>query len=233
MNRRVIASISISVALLSVASNAVAQGHDPLTGAASSTVAATQEPRFFSFEVGVVAGLNINTSALGLGPNLGLEFGPRLRLGPGFLAFAIRGTYERYSMDGTGQLACSPAMGPPTSPCIESNMGQYTFSIVEQTVTWGLPISYRLLRDARVHPYFQVQPQLVLQRADTTNYDLVNTETATRFGVLGAVGVQVDLGPGGIWLEAGYRYVALQHRATGQDATLGVIAIALGYRFAF
>lgn len=201
---------------------------------ASVEAEATAVPKAFAIEVGPVLGLNVNVnhSRLGLGPNLGLEAGVRVLVGPGFLSVAVRGHYERYRRDDTGTLPCMPAMGAPDSPCIATNGGRYEYSLVEQTVTLGLPIAYRLLPSGRIHPYVQVQPQVVLERADVTTFQLTNVETATRVGVLGALGGQLDVGPGGVWLEAGYRWVGLPHRSTG-DASIGVLAFTLGYRFAF
>ena len=57
-------------------------------------------------------------------------------------------------------------------------------------------------------------------------------ETATRFGVQGLLGAQLRLGPGALFVEAGYRYAALQHRATG-DAQLSTVTLALGFRVSF
>ncbi len=188
-------------------------------------------------EFGPVLGLNGATNRLGLGPNVGLEVGVRIHAGPGFFGVHIRGAYERYSANGTGTLPCTrtPANGAPQSPCIETggaNSSSYTWALLEETVTLGLPLSYRLLDHSRFHPYIHVQPQLVLQRAQSTSFSLTTTETAMRFGLLGALGAQFDVGPGGIWLEAGYRWVPVNHITTG-NATIGVIAVAIGYRFAF
>jgi hypothetical protein len=128
-----------------------------------------------------------------------------------------------------------PADGAPTDSCLNTggaSGSMYSWTLLEETVTIGLPLSYRLFDHMKIHPYVQVQPQIVLQRAQPTTFNLTNTETATRFGILGALGAQYDIGPGGVWLEAGYRWTPVSHLSTG-GSTIGVIAIAVGYRFAF
>jgi hypothetical protein len=209
------------------------------TTEAAATIAVPEERavKFVAIEVGPVVGLAIATNPLGVGPDLGLEAGARFHLGPGFFAVHVRAAYERYSTSGTGTLACHrmPADGAPTDPCLNTggaSGSMYSWSLLEEAVTIGLPISYRLFDHRRIHPYAQVQPQIVLQRAQPTAFNLTNTETATRFGILGALGVQYDVGPGGVWLEAGYRWTPVNHLSTG-DSTIGVVAIAVGYRFAF
>jgi hypothetical protein len=189
-------------------------------------------PRRFAFEFGPVIGLHINLSPYGVGPNLGLEIGGRLAVGPGYFAFGLRGHYERYGASGSNTAPCNPAMGAPDDPCISPPPGTYQWNLTQQTVTIGLPLSFRFLSNKRVHPYVLAQPQVVLERVDATTFDLTNVETATRVGVFGAVGVQLDVGPGGVWLEAGFRWVQLPHRSTGRDAQLSLIGINVGYRFA-
>lgn len=179
-------------------------------------------------EIGLGAGLDIATGGLSIGPNPFLEVGARIRLGPGFLAIAARGGYQRYTASGKGTLAC-PAV--PTGACIASNGGEYSWDLVEQAATVGLPISYRLFPDKRLHPYFGVMPQLFMLKATTTTYGLENSQGDIKFGFAGVLGGQFDLGPGGLFLEAGFQYAGLDHRLTGVS-NLGAVTAALGYRLA-
>nr|MBK7069057.1 outer membrane beta-barrel protein [Deltaproteobacteria bacterium] len=96
----------------------------------------------------------------------------------------------------------------------------------------SLPLSYRFLRaSSAFNAYVGVAPQLVLQRAETTAWNLLTTETATRFGVGGFLGAQYRLGPGSLWFEAGYAWSPVKHRVTG-DSSISTVTLALGYRIA-
>ena len=182
-----------------------------------------------AFEIGAGVGLDISTGALSVGPNFFVDVGARFHLGPGFLAAALRGGYQRYAATGKGSLPCSGT----TTACIndKGGAGAYSWDLVEETVTIGLPISYRLLPDKRIHPYVGVQPQVFLLRATTTSFGLENSQGDTKFGFAGLLGGQFDVGPGGVFLEAGFQYVALDHRLTGKS-NLGAVTIGLGYRIA-
>jgi hypothetical protein len=201
------------------------------TAQAAPASAEGMAPRRFTLEPGVVAGVGINLSPYGAGPDVGVHLGGAILAGPGYVTFGVRGRYERYNASGTGMVPCTPAMGAPTSPCISPAPGTYGWSLLEQTVTLGLPVGYRLFARGRVRPYVLVQPQLVLQQAEATAFDLVNTETAMRVGVAGALGVHVTLGPGALIAEAGYRWAGLPHRSTGADATLSTLGLTVGYLF--
>lgn len=142
--------------------------------------------------------------------------------------FYVIGGYQRYTADGSGSIPCAATT---TSACISANGGAYSWNLVEETVTIGLPISYRLLPDKRIHPYIGVQPQLFLLRATTTSFGLENSQGDTKFGFAGLLGGQFDVGPGGAFLEAGFQYVGLEHRLTGKS-NLGAVTLGLGYRIA-
>lgn len=195
-------------------------------------------PKRFAIEFGPVVGLSVPTSALGVGPDLGLEVGGRLALGPGVFAFALRGAWQRYSLAQTAAAPCSPmgsgasnANAAPEAPCVSSTaQGAYDYSVQEDAVRLSLPLSYRFLGAASAfNAYVGVAPMVVLQRAQTSAWSLVTTETATQFGVSGLAGAQYTLGPGALWFEAGYAWAPVQHRVTG-DASLGAVTLALGYR---
>jgi hypothetical protein len=181
-----------------------------------------------AFEPGVGVGLNIGTGGVSLGPNVFVDVGARFLLGPGFLAVAARVGYQRYAVSGQGSMPCT---ADTTGPCIDSNGGKYTWDLTEQTVTIGIPISYRLLPQKMFHPYVGVVPQVFLLRATTKSYGLENSQGDVKFGFQGLVGGQLDLGPGGLFLDLGFQYAGLDQKLTGKS-NLGAVTAALGYRVA-
>ncbi|MDO9017351.1 MAG: hypothetical protein Q7V43_10605 [Myxococcales bacterium] len=194
--------------------------------------------RRFALEFGPVLGLDLSTHALGIGPDLGVEVGGRVAVGSGVFAFALRGTWQRYTMERSAAAPCSPngsgasnAAAAPEAPCVSSPPGgAYDYSLSEDVVRVSLPLSYRFLRaSSAFNAYVGVAPQLVLQRAETTAWNLLTTETATRFGVGGFLGAQYRLGPGSLWLEAGYAWSPVKHRVTG-DSSISTVTLAIGYR---
>jgi hypothetical protein len=179
-------------------------------------------------EFGAGVGLDIATGGLSPGPNFFVDVGARFRIGPGFLGAAVRAGYQRYTASGQGSIPCTATT---TTACIASNNGAYTWDLVEETVTIGVPISFRLFPDKRLHPYVGVLPQIFLLRATGTSFGLENSQGDTKFGFAGLLGGQFDLGPGGIFLEAGFQYAGLEHKLTG-PSNLGAVTIGLGYRIA-
>lgn len=201
---------------------------------------ATPTERRFVLEFGPVLGLDIATHALSIGPDLGIELGGRVAVGRGVFAFALRGTWQRYTMAQSAAAPCSPsgsgvsnAAAAPEAPCVSSpSGGAYDYSLSEDVVRVSLPLSYRFLpASSAFNAYVGVAPQLVLQRAETTAWNLLTTETATRFGVGGLLGAQYRLGPGSLWFEAGYAWSPVKHRVTG-DSSISTVTLGLGYRIA-
>jgi hypothetical protein len=192
----------------------------------------------FAVEFGPVVGLGIPTNALGLGPDVGVEVGGRVRLGPGAFAFAVRATWQRYGMTFSSAAPCTPTGSgvsnehpAPDAPCVSTPAGgAYQSTVDEDIVRVSLPLTYRFLRvSSAFNAYAGVAPQLVLQRAESIAWNLSTVETATSFGVAGLAGAQYRLGPGALWFEAGYAWTPVNHRATG-DASIGNVTLALGYR---
>lgn len=218
------AMISLGAFVLATAASSVAMAQS----ADTAPTDAAKPQKKVAVEIGLGAGLDIATGGLSLAPNPFLEVGARLRLGPGFLGIAARGGYQRYTASGEGTLACGASV---TGACIATNGGKYSWDLVEQAVTVGLPISYRLFPDKRLHPYFGVVPQLFLLKATTTTYGLENSQGDMKFGVQGLLGGMFDVGPGGVFLEAGFQYASLDHRLTGVS-NVGAVTVALGYRLA-
>lgn len=58
-----------------------------------------------------------------------------------------------------------------------------------------------------------------------------NLATLMAIGVGAMVGAMYRLGPGSVWLEAGYAWAPVSHLVTS-DASLSNVTLALGYRLA-
>lgn len=182
--------------------------------------------------------MSASTSGLGVGPDLGAELGARVALGPGALAFSLRGAWVLYTSGGTLSMPCTPASSgaapvAPNAPCVsQPSTGSYDWSITEVLVRVSLPVSYRFLSLAGAfNAYVGVAPTLTVQRAETTAFNQRTVENAARFGVHGFAGVQLRVGPGAAFFEAGYAWSPVSHRATG-DVSLGAVQLAVGYRLA-
>lgn len=198
----------------------------------------TPSEKTFAIEFGPVVGLAIPTNAFGLGPDMGVEVGGRLRIGPGAFTFALRGTWHRNSLTISSATPCAPmgsgvsnANAAPASPCVSTpTTGAYTSTLDEDVVRVSLPLTYRFLAPSSAfNAYAGVAPQLVLQRAESIAWNLSTIETATSFGVAGLAGAMYRLGPGSLWLEALYAWSPVNHRATG-DSSLSNVTLAIGYR---
>jgi hypothetical protein len=184
--------------------------------------------------------MGISTSGLGVGPDLGVEVGGRIALGPGALAFSLRGAWATYARSGTLSMPCAPAGSgganaspAPNAPCVsEPSQGSYDYALTELLIRVSLPLSYRMLPlSGAFNVYVGVAPTLTIQRAETTAFTQRTVENALRFGVQGFAGAQLRLGPGAAFFEAGYAWSPVAHRATG-DTALGAVQLALGYRVA-
>jgi hypothetical protein len=195
-------------------------------GASTAGLTKAQQ-RKVAGEIGLGVGLGWAHAGLGLTPELALEGGVRIRLPQGSLGIHLRGGYQTYSVDGGGSLPCSEG---EAGPCVSSNDGAYTWNLVEHTGRVSLPLSYRILGpEKRATPYLLFAPGLWMTTSRVTSYELVNSQFSTAFGLYGAAGVQIRLGPGGLFAEAGYQWSQLQHRITG-DASLGALRFVIGYR---
>lgn len=192
----------------------------------------------FAVELGPVFGLGISTSGLGVGPELGMEVGARLSLGPGALAFSLRGTWSAYERSGTLAMPCSPpgsggsnANPAPGAPCVaQPAQGSYDYTLTEMLIRISIPLSYRVLPiTSAFNAYLGVAPSLTVQHAETTAFTQRTAENALRFGVTGFAGAQYRLGFGALFVEVGYAWSPTSHRATG-EVPLGSVQLALGYR---
>ena len=119
-----------------------------------------------------------------------------------------------------------------------TDSGGADFEISQDELTLGLGILARLfpLGDF-VNPYLSVGPQVVFLRT-TVNGDAdgdalgENVETGTEYGIHGALGVELVLGPGSGFFQLGATWSDLTAQITG-DSNTGNLSPALGYRFMF
>ena len=177
-------------------------------------------------EVGAGVGLGWAHAGLGLTPEVALEGGVRLRLPRGALGIHVRGGYQRFSADGTGSLPCTDDGGP----CVASDDGNYSWSLIEHSGRVSLPLSYRLFSEDRpATPYFLAAPGVYFADSRITSYENDNRQFSAAFGIYAALGAQIRLGPGGLFVEAGYQWSKLAHRITG-DSSLGALRFVVGYR---
>jgi len=230
MKHLTVVSLSLAFVLGSVHAHAAeASGSVSATTDASTPAAAsTDKKKDVYFEVGVALGLVIGTSGFGLGPGVGLDLGPSIRLGPGALAIHLRTQYQQQGKEGKIDLPCTT---PPSSPCLQGTTMDW--KVREQALDFGLRFAYRFMPPERSWtPYLGAAPKMYLVKATTTSYGLDNTETDTRFGFAFFGGAQANLGPGHLFGELEYQWAPLRHTITG-DGHLAGVAIAAGYRFAF
>ncbi len=116
------------------------------------------------------------------------------------------------------------------------------YEISQTNTIFAVPISYRFLPHTRpVVPYFSIIPQLLVQSAEHTDISdgfsapafPVRSKTTPLLGLAGKVGVQIALGPGGFFVELGYRGAARKNRRSVDVANASGVLFDLGYRFQF
>lgn len=217
--------ICLAAGLLVLAPSSDAQGKPSVSTKEVGLTRAQQ--RSVAAEIGLGVGLGIAHAGLGVGPELMLEAGARFKLSYGSLAVHLRGGYQRYTGAGDGEMPCEE---DTEGPCVASDEGAYSWSLVEHAGRLSLPLTYRILpEERRITPYVTVAPGLYMLRSIASSYGLENKQFSAKFGIAAALGGQVRLGPGGLFLEAGYQWSKLDHRITG-DSSVGAVRIVIGYR---
>jgi hypothetical protein len=163
----------------------------------------------------------------GLGPNLtgGVELGVVFPWLHRSFAFAIDLDY-----------AVPKASGSETDPRIATG-GKYTWHLTEQELNLMPVIMYRLTSLGRVTPFVGVGPRIyflqsTVRSGEGTPTFQETTEKSTKVGFGVPLGVELQLGPGGLLAELLFQYGGLDHTATGVSNTGGA-SLAVGYRFLF
>lgn len=184
--------------------------HTGLELAFSGDMYATLDPRFRS----------------GLG--MGLEARLRIPAGSGLLLGA-RTSYERFgcvgpaatmATDFCGATTAANANGPRTS------VGLDVFSI------GPLVGGYFARHDRPITGYFAFVPLWLYWRSTVNRPDAAVQEGGSTFAVLAMIGAQLRLGPGGMFIQAGWRNSIAATQGLG-ELPVGGIAFQLGYRALF
>jgi hypothetical protein len=173
---------------------------------------------------------------------IGLHLGPALPVGPLELALLPRAevgvmplaAHESLTVFVTAAWTAPGASGSGTDARIDGS--SYDWSLVQTEVQVGGGLTVRLTKkDAPVHPEISAAPQVVWMhtRADGTAAEGgafgTTRETWVTWGVLGALGLGVDVGPGRLLVRGEATYSPLVGRITG-DADALILAPTLGYR---
>ncbi len=178
---------------------------------------------------GVLAGAKIGGLIPfgGLGPNLtgGIELGVVFPWIHRSFALAVDLDY-----------AAPKASGSETDPRIMTG-GKYTWHLTEQELNLMPLVMYRLTSLGRVTPFVGVGPRFYFLRSTVRSDEGTpsfqeTTEQSTKVGFGVPLGVEIQLGPGGLLAELLFQYGGLDHTATGVSNTGGA-SLAVGYRFLF
>lgn len=161
----------------------------------------------------------------GLGPNVtgGVELGVVFPWLHRSFALAIDLDY-----------AAPKASGSESDPRIMTG-GKYTWHLTEQQLNLMPVVMYRLTSLGRVTPFVGVGPRIYFLQSTVRAGEgeptfQETTEKSTKVGVGVPLGVEIQLGPGGLLAELLFQYGGLDHTATGVSNTGGA-SLALGYRF--
>jgi opacity protein-like surface antigen len=140
-------------------------------------------------------------------------------------AFALRG-----EVDGTS-VACGAAAAP--SGCGGSDVFDTRFA--HDSYAIGLALGFRLRVTKWLTPYVVFRPELVYDAAVTHAVSsngaiaLTTSDAVTRFAFTAGGGASFALGPGGLYVEAGYRG-SNRHVVDAGAVPIGGGLLALGYR---
>jgi len=186
--------------------------------------------RHSQIELGAAGGLGIPHNGLGLGPSVALEINWARALGTGVLAVGLRGGYGYHRASSTAKNPCQE-QPPPFGPCVDANGGDVPWTLGLHAGTVDVPVGYRFFpQEKRWHPYFTIAPGISIAKVESRSFDLKHEQHHLHFWVMGALGVQVRLGPGGMFFEGAYGYSPFNTDLTG-SGHLGTILLRLGYRW--
>jgi opacity protein-like surface antigen len=163
----------------------------------------------------------------GLGPNItgGIELGVVFPWVHRSFALAVDLDY-----------AAPQASGSETDPRIMTG-GKYTWHLTQQELNLMPVVMYRLTSLGMVTPFVGVGPRFYFLKSTVRSNEgeptfQETTEQSTKVGFGVPLGVEIQLGPGGLLAELLFQYGALDHTATGVSNTGGA-SLAVGYRFLF
>lgn len=185
---------------------------------------AVDEP---SFSLGLKAGLYVPriVNHLGVNATLTLEAAYLLPFMQRMLAVQLEASYAPPGVSGS-----------QSDPRIGSSGGTVTWDQRTHEVSFAVGPTIRFLSPSthRFVPYASVLARLYLLRTHvdgTAGGQAIGTsdEVSTRVGVTGALGAELELGPGRLLAEVGLGWSQLPHAITGSTATTA-LAVQLGYR---
>jgi len=109
--------------------------------------------------------------------------------------------------------------------------------LTEQELNLMPVVMYRLTSLGRVTPFVGIGPRFYFLQSTVRSDEgeptfQETTEKSTKVGFGVPLGIEFQLGPGGLLAELLFQYGGLDHAATGVSNTGGA-SLALGYRFLF
>ncbi len=184
--------------------------HVGLELAFSGDMYATLDPRFRS----------------GLG--FGLEARARIPAGSGLL-LGVRSSYERFGCTGPAATMITDFCSPIT----QANIMVPRTTLGLDVFTFGpLVGGYFARHDRPITGYFSFVPLWVYWRSTVSRPDGSAQEAGSTFSVLATLGAQLRIGPGGMFVQAGWRNSIAATQALG-ELPIGGLAFQLGYRALF
>lgn len=164
-----------------------------------------------------------STAPLGGDLYLGLELGYVTPLLKRRLAVVLEVNYHRPQASGVLTDSQLGGFGAPPPD------GRYTLAVRE--VAFLLSAVFRFERAlGPLTPYVGGGPGLYLHRATSDLFGATASESGGGLGLQALAGLELPLGPGGLFLETHYHLAPLDFVTTGEVNVGGFLAGGLGYR---
>jgi hypothetical protein len=179
-------------------------------------------PPGFGFVLGLQVGGLLQFTGVRASPSGALELGlvtPLLSRGLGVVV--------------TVAYAQPTSVGEVTDPRVPS--GSASWSLTQRQVTLSPAVLYRLTSLGRVVPFIAAGLRVFLLEQTVSGSAggqaiAPTVEQSTRYGVVGRLGVELGLGPGGVTIEAQVDWANLGTMVAGQPSTLAGVSGLVGYR---
>ncbi len=222
MRRNFLVLGSVAVLFLSSAAAAAEPASTPPAAEAPPT-ADSHARTGFGVMLGAKAGAILPFGGLSPWAQFGAEVGvvfPWLKRGIGL---ALHVDYSQPTSNGT----------QAGDPRIDG--GTYNWHITQQYLTFMPVLMYRMTNFKAVTPYIGAGPRIYLMKSTVSGSvgaigipETTEQSTAIGFGV--PLGVEINLGPGGLIVELLGQWGPYDHDATGPTHT-GALSLSAGYRF--
>lgn len=176
--------------------------------------------------LGLRAGIGVPSlfNELGVSYDLSLEVGVILPILDGRLAISADLGYSAPGATGSG-----------TDARVGTSGGTWTYDVTNERLVVSLGPVFRILPPGSMFvPYIGVLGRVYFVRTTANGTGAgqpfgENVETSNAFGVVGALGGELRLGPGAALLELQLGWAGMDQKITG-STTAGVFAAQLGYR---